>query len=161
MLFSSAKYFSKLYRRPNPFFYERHTINTILKVYDYNSFNYPINLNADYQFSKTIVAEFFGNFRSARYQAQGSHSSFTTYSIAVRKQFWTKKGSLALTVSNPFHKNLIQKTKVFGPDFMINETHTIPFRSIGINFTWKFGKQKLKNDKKPINDNLNAPSDNG
>jgi len=160
-LFASAKFFSKLDLRMNAFFYERHTINTIDKGYNYNSFNYRVNLNADYQFSKTLVAEFFGNFRSARHEAQGSYPSFTTYSLAIRKQFWNKKGSLAITASNLFHKDLLQKTKLFGPEFTINQTRKIPFRSIGLNFTWKFGKLEFKKDKTPVNDNLNAPSDNG
>lgn len=160
-LFAAAKFFSKLDLRMNAFFYERHTINTIDKGYNYNSFNYHINLNADYQFSKTLVAEFFGNFRSARHEAQGSYPSFTTYSFAFRKQFWDKKGSLALTASNLFRRDLVQKTKVFGPEFTINQIRTIPFRSIGLNFTWKFGKLEFKKDKEPINDNLNAPADNG
>ena len=159
--FASAKFFSKLDLRTNLFFYERHTINTIDKGYNYNSFNYQINLNADYQFSKTLLAEFFGNFRSARHEAQGTYPSFTTYSIAIRKQFWNKKGSLALTASNPFHKNLDMKTKVFGPDFTINGFRTIPFRSIGINFTWKFGKLTFKKDKEKMDDSLNPPPENG
>ena len=160
-LFAAAKFFSKLDLRTNAFFYERHTINTIDKGYNYNSFNFHLNLNADYEFSKTLVAEFFGNFRSARHEAQGSYPSFTTYSFAIRKQFWNKKGSLAITASNFFHKNLVLKTKLFGPDFTINQTRTIPFRSIGLNFTWKFGKLEFKKDKEPVNDNLNGPSDNG
>jgi len=160
-LYASAKFFSKLDLRMNAFFYERHTINTIDKGYDYNSFNYRVNLNADYQFSKTLVAEFFGNFRAARHEAQGSYPSFTTYSLAIRKQFWNKKGSLAITASNLFSKNLLQKTNLFGPEFTINQTRVIPFRSIGINFTWKFGKLEFKKDKEPINDNLNAPAEKG
>jgi len=159
--FASIKLFSKLDLRTNLFFFERHTINKIDKGYDYNSFNYRFNLNADYQFSKTLVAEFFGNFRSANHQAQGTYPSFTTYSFAVRKQFWNKKGSLALTASNPFHKTLDQKSKVFGPNFITNGYRSIPFRSIGINFTWKFGKLEFKKDKEKMNDNLNAPVDNG
>ncbi|MFS8082557.1 MAG: TonB-dependent receptor domain-containing protein, partial [Ginsengibacter sp.] len=127
-LYASAKFFSKLDLRANAFFYERHTINTIDKGYDYNSFNYRVNLNADYQFSKTLVAEFFGNFRSARHEVQGTYPSFTTYSLAVRKQFWNKKGSLAITASNPFQKNLVLNTKVFGPGFTFNQTRTVPFR---------------------------------
>lgn len=153
-LFGTVKLFSKLDLRTNLSFYERHTINQITKGYDYNSFNYRFNLNADYQFSKTLFAEFFGNFRSARHEAQGTYPSFTTYSIAIRKQFWNKKGSLALTASNPFHKNIDQKTKVFGPNFTIDGYRTIPFRSIGINFTWKFGRLEFKKDK----DNMDAPS---
>jgi ferric enterobactin receptor len=159
--FASAKFFSKLDMRTNLFLYERHTINTIDKGYNYNSFNYHINLNADYQFSKTLLAEFFGDFRSARHEAQGTYPSYTTYSIAVRKQFWNKKGSLALTASNPFHKNLDMKTKVFGSGFTIDQTRTIPFRSIGINFTWKFGKLTFKKDKEKPDDSLNTPPENG
>jgi outer membrane receptor protein involved in Fe transport len=159
--FASVKLFSKLDLRSNVFFYRRHTINTIDKGYNYNSFNYHVNLNADYQFSKTLLAEFFGNFRSARHEAQGTYPSWTSYSIAIRKQIWHKKGSIALTASNPFHKDLDQKTKVFGPNFTINGMRTIPFRSIGINFTWKFGKLEFKKDKDKMNDNFNGPSDNG
>ncbi|HEY5371121.1 MAG TPA: TonB-dependent receptor, partial [Hanamia sp.] len=160
-LFASAKFFSKLDLRSNVFFYERHTINAIDKGYDYNSFNYHLNLNADYQFSKTIVAEFFGNFRSARHEAQGTYPSFTTYSLAIRKQIWDKKGSIALTASNPFRKNLDQKTEVYGPNFTIDGLRTIPFRSIGINFTWKFGKLEFKKDPDKIDDSLNAPTEKG
>jgi hypothetical protein len=159
--FASVKLFSKLDLRSNVFFYRRHTINTIDKGYNYNSFNYHVNLNADYQFSKTLLAEFFGNFRSARHEAQGTYPSWTSYSIAIRKQIWHKKGSIALTASNPFHKDLDQKTKVFGPNFTINGMRTIPFRSIGINFTWKFGKLEFKKDKDKMNDNFNGASDNG
>jgi len=159
--FASVKLFSKLDLRTNLFFFERHTINAIDKGYNYNSFNYRFNVNADYQFSKTLLAEFFGNFRSARHEAQGTYPSFTTYSLAIRKQFWNKKGSIALTASNPFHKNLDQTTKLFGPNFTIDSYRTIPFRSIGINFTWKFGKLEFKKDKENMNDNLNAPVVNG
>jgi len=160
-LFASAKFFSKLDVRTNAFFFERHTINTIDKGYNYSSFNYRINMNADYQFSKTLVAEFFGNFRSPTHQAQGTEPAFTSYSLAIRKQFWNKKASLALTASNPFNKYLVLKSTSFGPDFHIDRTRKIPFRSIGINFTWKFGKLEFKKDKEPVNDNLNVPSDNG
>jgi len=159
-LFASAKFFSKLDVRTNAFFFIRHTINTIDKGYDYSSFNYRLNMNADYQFSKTLVAEFFGNFRSAIHQAQGTDPAFASYSLAVRKQFWNKKASIALTASNPFSEYLVLKMKTFGPDFNIDRIRRIPFRSIGINFTWKFGKLEFKKDKEPVNDNLSLPSDN-
>ena len=158
-IYASTKLFSKLDLRTNAFFFERRTINAIDKGLNYNSFNYRVNLNADYQFSKTLVAEFFGNFRSAQHEAQGTFASYTSYSLAFRKQFWNKKGSLAITATNFLHKDLKLNSKIFGPDFTINQVRTIPSRSIGINFTWKFGKLEFKKDKGQ-NDNLNVPTDN-
>lgn len=152
-LFTSAKFFSKLDLRSNVFLYQRHTTNNLEKGFDYSSFNYHLNLNADYQFSNTVVAEFFGNFRSARHEAQGTYPSWTSYSFAIRKQIWNKKGSIALTASNFFRKNLIQRTQLNGTNFVINSVRTIPFRSIGINFTWKFGKLEFKKDKDSFNNN--------
>lgn len=159
--FGDLKFIPKLNLGTNLFFFERHTINVIDQGYNYNSFNYRVNLNADYQFTNNLLAEFFGNFNSARHEAQGKYPSFTTYSLAVRKQFWNKKGSIALTASNPFNKYVVQKTEVFGPNFTINGLRSIPFRSFGINFTWKFGRLEFKKDKDKPNDSLNAPTDNG
>lgn len=160
--FGDLNFIPKLNIRTNFFFFRRHTINVIDQGYNYNSFNYRANLNTSYQFTSTLVAEFFGNFNSARHQAQGRYPSFTTYSFAMRKQFWNKKGSLALTASNPFKKNIDQLMVLTGPNFTITSKRSIPFRSFGINFTWKFGKLEFKKDKEKINDNINPPPvDNG
>ena len=132
--------------RTNFFSFYRHTINKIDKGYNSNSFNYRFNINATYKFSKTLIAEFFGNFNSARHEAQGRYPSFTSYNIAIRKQFWNEKGSLALSAVNPFSKYVTQTTNLFGPGFDVVSVRKIPFRSIGINFTWKFGTLKFKND---------------
>lgn len=138
---------TKLNIRTNVFLFRRHTINVLDAGYNYNSFNYRFNMNANYQFTKTLVAEFFGNFNSARHEAQGSYPSFTTYSFAVRKQFWKKKGSLALNANNFFSEYVDQKTKVFGPNFSVNSIRQVPFRSVSLNFAWKFGKLDFKKDK--------------
>ena len=138
---------SKLSVRSNLFFFRRHTVNTQDKGYNSNSFNYRFNVNATYQFSGTLVAEFFGNFNSARNEAQGRYPSFTSYSMAVRKQFWNKKGSLALTAANPFSNYVLQKTDLFGPNFLISNRRHVPLRSFGVNFTWKFGRLEFKKEK--------------
>ena len=146
-LFGDVHITSKLSLRSNVFLFRRHTINTLDKGYDYTSFNYRFNMNGSYQFTNTVVAEFFGNFNSPRHEAQGTYPSFTTYSIAVRKQFWKKKGSLALTANNFLNEYVNQKSVLFGPGFSVNSIRKIPFRSIGLNFTWKFGKLEFKNSK--------------
>jgi hypothetical protein len=142
----------KLSVRSNLAFFKRHTINALDPGYNSNSFNYRINMNASYQFSKTLAGEFFGNFNSPRHEAQGKYPSFTSYSMAIRKQFWNKKGSLALSATNPFSQYVKQSTEVFGPNFTVNTTRHVPFRSIGLNFTWKFGRLEFKKDKEENKD---------
>jgi ferric enterobactin receptor len=138
---------SKLTVRSNLFFFARHTINTLNPGYNSNSFNYRFNVNTAYQFRGDLAGEFFGNFNSARHEAQGRYPSFTSYSIALRKQLWNKKGSLALTATNPFSQYVNQRTDLFGPNFTVTGLRQVPFRSFGINFTWKFGKLEFKKDK--------------
>lgn len=156
-LFADVHIDSKLGLRSNVFLFRRHTINTLDAGYNYNSFNYRFNINANYQFTRTLVAEFFGNFNSPRHEAQGKYPSFTTYSFAIRQQFWKKKGSLALSANNFLQEYITQKTELFGPGFKVNGVRKIPFRSVGLNFTWKFGKLDFKknnseNEERPPSD---------
>lgn len=157
-LFANINFTDKFTVRTNVFGFYRHTINTIVPGQNSTSFNYRLNMNATYQFSKTMAGEFFGNFNSARHEAQGIFPSFTTYSIALRKQIWKKKGSIAFTADNPFNEYVNRKTSVFGPGFTVNSLQRIPFRSFGLNFTWKFGRLEFKKPKDDTQVNLNSPS---
>jgi hypothetical protein len=75
---------------------------------------------------------------------QGKVPSFTTYSLAVRKQFFDKKFSIALTATNPFNEYINQKTQLGGDNFTLNSLRQLPYRSFGINLTYKFGKLQFK-----------------
>ncbi|MEO5891905.1 MAG: TonB-dependent receptor [Ferruginibacter sp.] len=156
-LFGDLHLNTKLTIRTNVFLFHRHTINQLDAGYDYNSFNYRFNMNAGYQFTNSLVGEFFGNFNSARHEAQGAYPSFTSYSFAVRKQFWKKKGSVALNANNFLNKYVNQRTELAGPDFAVNSVRQIPFRSVSLNFSWKFGKLEFKKDK-PDTEPGNAPA---
>lgn len=145
--------------RSNAFFFRRHTINVLDAGFNSNSFNYRFNINTSYQITPTFLGEFFGNFNSSRHEAQGIYPSFTTYNVALRKQFWNKKGSLAFTSTNPFNEYVVQHTKLFGPNFTVNSIRKIPFRSFGLNFTWKFGKLAFKKEREERDNNLNAPTE--
>ena len=145
-IFDDFRVNTKFSVRTNISMFHRKIINAIDKGYDVTSFNYRLNMNGSYQFSSTLAAEFFGNFSSPRNEAQGKYPSFTSYSFAIRKQFWNKNGSLALTATNPFKETISQRTELFGPNFVVNNVRNIPFRSIGINFTYKFGRLEFKKD---------------
>ncbi len=146
-LFADLHPTQKFSIRTNLFFFRRHIINGIDPGSNPTSFNYRANINMTYEFTKTLVSEFFGNFNSARNELQGKYPSFTTYSFALRKQFWNKKGSLALVATNFFNEYVNQSTILYGTNFTTNSLRSIPFRSIGLNFTWKFGKLEFKKEK--------------
>ena len=149
---------SKFTLRSNLFLFHRHTFNVLDPGFNSTSFNYRSNLNTSYQFTKDISAELFGGFSSPRHEAQGRYPPFTTYSLGLRKQLWKKKASIALSATNPFGKYVTQRTVLFGPNFTINGFRQLPFRSIGINFTWKFGKLEFKKDKEEkLDTNTPAP----
>ena len=156
-LYGSMNFTKKLNLRLNTFFFYRHTINVIDSGANSNSFNYRFNLNATYAFTKSLSGEFFGNFNSPRHEAQGTYPSFTSYTFALRKQFWKGKGSIAVTSTNLFNEYLNRKTSLSGPGFSVVNTQRIPFRTSGINFTWKFGKLEFKKVKEAIDTNLNPP----
>lgn len=156
-LFADLHPVSKLGLRTTVFMFHRKIINAIDVGSSRTSFNYRISFNANYQFSGLLAAEFFGNFNAARNEVQGKYPSLTTYSFAVRKQFWNKKASLALMAINPFNEYVKQRLELYGTDFTTTSVRKIPFRSVGINFTWKFGLLEFKNEeeKNDLNNSLN------
>ena len=146
-LFSDLHFGTKFSVRTNIFFFHREIVNALDSGQDAHSWNYRINMNLTYNLTPTFASEFFANFNSPRNELQGKYPSFSSYTFAFRKQIWNKKGSLALTATNIFSEYLDQTTTLYGQGFVINSTRKIPFRSIGINFTWKFGKLEFKKPK--------------
>jgi len=145
--------------RSNLFFFYRNTRNEVDTGYDSQSFNYRFNVNLTYQLSTTWLGEFFGNFNSPRHEAQGKYPSFISYTLAIRKKFWNRKASFALTATNFLTEYVKQKTELTGPGFVAETIRNVPFRSFGINFTWKFGRLEFKKDNEEVNNNLNAPGE--
>ncbi|HTB33129.1 MAG TPA: TonB-dependent receptor [Bacteroidia bacterium] len=125
-----------------------------------SGFNYRINLNGTYEFGKTYTFEAFGNFNSARLNAQGTYPAFFSYNFAIRKLIFHKNGSIALTATNPFDKYIYQTTTLTGDNFTSVSTRELPYQSFGFNFTYKFGKLEFKKEKEPEDSNLSSPEGN-
>ena len=154
-LFSDLHLTPKFNVRTNFFIFYRQGINALDSNLKVESWNYRINMNLSYNFTSNLAGEFFASFNSPRNEIQGKYPSFSTYTFAFRKQIWKKKGSIALTATNIFSEYLNQPTILYGSNFTVNSNRQIPFRSIGINFTWKFGKLEFK---KPKPENGEAPA---
>ncbi len=126
----------------------------------FSSYNYRANFNASYQFSKTLAAEFFANFNSPRTEIQGKFPSYTSYSFAVRKQLFKKKGSIGFTTTNPFNKYTDQATNLTGQYFTYYNDRKVPNQSFGLTFSYKFGKLEFKEKKQEKDQNNPDTPDN-
>ena len=116
-------------------------------------------MNAGYQFAKTLAGEFFGNFNSARHEAQEVIHLSPIIVLHFESKFGKRKGALLSPQQIRFNEYVNQKTLgiwawVYGQPVF----ERIPIRSLGINFTWKFGKLEFKKPKEENPINLNAPS---
>ncbi|MHA4809154.1 TonB-dependent receptor domain-containing protein [Flavitalea flava] len=159
-IYGSVPLTSKLNIRSNLTFFDRYITTGLLGGSPISTFNYRANINATYQLTRTFILEFFGNFNSPRNEIQGKFPSFTSYNFAFRKQVWNKKGSIAFTTTNPFAQYVNQETSITGSNFSLNSLRRIPYRSFGINFTYKFGKLEFKKDKEENKDQPNPGENN-
>ena len=145
----------KLEIRGSANLFDKYIVSTLIPGNSINAFNYRVNANGTYKFNKGLVAEFFGNFNSPRTEIQGKFPSFTSYSFAIRQLLFKKKASIAFITTDPFNKYVDQPTNITGPDFTVVSDRKIPYRSFGLNFTYKFGKIEYKEKKEDNSDEHN------
>jgi ferric enterobactin receptor len=156
-IFAAFPIGEKINLRSNISFFERYIYSGISSVANVHGFNYRANMNVSYQVSSTFIMEVFGNFNSPKINAQGTKPAFTTYNFALRKQFYHKKASLALTATNFLSEYVDQKTNLTGDNFALTNLRQLPYRSFGINFTYKFGKLEFEEEKDNEDINLTKP----
>lgn len=119
------------------------------------SYEYNLFFNGDFSFSGTLKADFFGFFKSPRRALQGDNPAFSIYGMGIRKEF--KNASIGLTLIEPHTPDKVFESKLKGSDFVQNSRFTLPFRSVGINFRYKFGNVDFKERKAKIkNSDLKA-----
>ncbi len=106
--------------------------------------NYSARLMGTLNLPKDWKFEVFGFFNSPRVTVQGKVPSFSMLNMGVRKEILKKRGSIGITVTNPFNRYLTFRTELEGPDFFQSSEFLRPFRSIGINLQYRFGKLDFK-----------------
>lgn len=110
-------------------------------------YRFRFNLNGSYQLPHDLVAEAFANYNSASENLQGRTPQSLTYTIAGRKQFWNKNASIGITATNIFSKYINQVTTINTSSYISYNVRELPYRSVGISFTYKFGKLEFKKGK--------------
>ncbi len=125
-----------------------------------NTYEYNVFFGGEYNITSTIKADFFGFFNSPRRSLQGDQASFSIYGFGARKEF--KKWSVGIRVIEPFNRDKFFNSSQSGPNFTQDVVFSIPFRSIGLNVRYKFGKVDFKERKSKIkNDDLKSGQEGG
>lgn len=118
-------------------------VQTSRQSYEYNLF-----MNGEIKITNKFKADFFGFFRSPVRTIQGDNPAFTIYGMGIRREF--KKFSLGLTLIEPFHANKFFDSRVRNDNFLQETSFGIPFRSVGMNFRYKFGNVDFKERKSKV-----------
>ncbi len=145
-IFSSYSLNNKLDFRTNIFVFDKYITNRFVSGNHRNSLDYRINLNVSYQWSPKYEGEFFGMFHSKRNEVQGYYPSFYYYTLAFKRLLFNNKGSIGISLANFFTKYLDQTENITGPFFSYQSKRLIPYRSVGITFSYRFGKMDDKED---------------
>lgn len=121
---------------------------------------------AGYRITDTWRAGVNGGFYSANVLLQGKSNAYIFSSLSTSKDVLNKKGSIYISVSNPFSQYRTNRSNTSDVDFYRNSVSQTPYRSVNIGFSYRFGKLKteIKKNKRGIeNDDLkggNKPSAN-
>ncbi|HFB99668.1 MAG TPA: TonB-dependent receptor, partial [Phaeodactylibacter sp.] len=105
---------------------------------------YSAFTSSSFKFKKGWKAEFWGFWNSPQQTLQGQNPSFSMYGMGVKKEIWGKRGTIGITVIDPFNKEKFFISELEGKNFYQRTSFGLPFRSFGINFSYKFGKLDFK-----------------
>lgn len=106
------------------------------------------NINSNVELKSGWIIDASGFFRGRRQTIQGFNPSFSIFSMGFRKELWDKKGSLGISIVEPFFENKIFRSELNGEGFTQVSERAIPFRSIGVNFQYRFGKFKSSGERR-------------
>lgn len=123
---------------------------------------YTAFLSGSFDLGKGYIAEAFGFVNSPRRTIQGTNPSFSMYVFGAKKQFWNKKAAIGINTVTPFAKYKYFNQNISSPGLTQTSSTAFPFRSVGVTFSYSFGKTTFSADKKKgINNDDTKQDQNG
>ncbi len=134
----------------NVFTYDINTNNSVIVANANSGVQMLYNgfLMATYLFPKGLTFETFLITNSPRRTAQGRNPSFNMWNLGLKKEILAKKGTIGLTVIDPFNENKNFRQNITGSDFTQSSNFSLPFRSFGMSFSYRFGKMTMQAPRK-------------
>src|SRR5690606_29312579 len=106
---------------------------------DYNASNEgwvaSYRLFGNYNFAENWGLQFFGFYRGNRVQLQGSQSGFGIYSLAIKRDFADKRGSIGFGAENFLTPEFKMKSELVAPVLRQNSVNTMRNMSYRVNFS--------------------------
>ncbi len=109
---------------------------------------YDLFFNGDYSITGDFKVDFFGFFQAPKATLQGENPAFSIWGFGLRRDIG--KLSLGIQVIEPFRRVQTFASDLEGPDFTQTYSYGVPFRSIGVNVRYRFGKVDFKERKSKI-----------
>lgn len=101
----------------------------------YNAFiSATVNLPQGFTVESFLVAH------SSRRTSQGENPGFNMWNMGLKKELFKKKGSLGITVVDPLNARKNFRQNVTTGSFAQSSNFSLPFRSVGLSFGYRFGK---------------------
>ncbi|WP_423148348.1 TonB-dependent receptor domain-containing protein [Rubrolithibacter danxiaensis] len=150
----------------NLFTYKPETSGTYTQTNDNTYLQYNVFLSGGVKLPSGFAAETFMIQNSPRRTFQGVNPSFNLWTIGLKKEILKKKGSIGLNIVEPFNDRKNFTTNINSGTLTQFNQFSVPFRSVGVNFSWSFGKmnfnQQMPKKKRGINnDDLKQGDNNG
>lgn len=98
-----------------------------------------------YNLDKGWGLQFFSFGRGRQVQLQGTQGSFYMYSLAVRKEFNEKRGSVGIGFENFAQPNIKIKTNLESPVLAQRSTNIMYNSGVRVNFSYRIGKMTMEN----------------
>lgn len=134
---------------PTPYAQYQEDFSQLGTYVQYNAF-----AMAELDLKSGFIAQVFAVENSPRHTIQGTSPSFSILGAGVRKQFLNKKASIGINTLEPFNKYKHFDTHTVSPGLNQSSTFAFPFRSVGLTFSYSFGKVTFSNpqqSKKGVN----------
>lgn len=93
-----------------------------------------------YKLPKNYTLQFNGYANTGWVSLQSNQTGWYYYGFAGKKEFWDKKGSLVLNVSNPFNRFVQIRSESSAPTFTAVNQSAFINRSVRLTFSYRFGQ---------------------
>ncbi len=114
-----------------------------------------LNTNLTHKLTPVTTLQVNSFVSTGQISLQGKNSGWYFYQVSGKREFWDKKASLTLRVTNPFGRDVVTTGRQNAPTFSTVSTMNYVNRQVQLAFEWRFGQMSSgggKESKKIRND---------